>query len=271
MKSFSTLSVLAFGMMAAIFSNTALAAKSANANVSNFGFTLIDLDTSDDITPALSFYNVVGSSNNSFIFDRGSDYFSGAANRSVRQWKNYQTSLLIDDELGKTSAGVLGDSFFAQGDLVNSSNANFNAEQHLSAGFTLTPHTKLVMFGTLFGSAINPGNGDYWYNYAKSGSEVSLGDQYDDNRSFASGQATTQSGDNEQYYESDFSMSYVNRGSNSIYGALSVHTFATARDYGNLANGSIPAVPEPETYAMLLSGLALMGVLARRRASKQIV
>ena len=29
-------------------------------------------------------------------------------------------------------------------------------------------------------------------------------------------------------------------------------------------------VPEPETYAMLLAGLGLMGVIARRRKSKQV-
>lgn len=32
---------------------------------------------------------------------------------------------------------------------------------------------------------------------------------------------------------------------------------------------SVTAVPEPETYAMLLAGLGLMGVVARRRKSKQ--
>lgn len=36
----------------------------------------------------------------------------------------------------------------------------------------------------------------------------------------------------------------------------------------NLVSGSISAVPEPETYAMLLAGLGLMGGIARRRSQK---
>jgi hypothetical protein len=32
----------------------------------------------------------------------------------------------------------------------------------------------------------------------------------------------------------------------------------------------VAAVPEPETYAMLLAGLGLMGAIARRRKAKQI-
>ena len=32
-------------------------------------------------------------------------------------------------------------------------------------------------------------------------------------------------------------------------------------------SGVLPAVPEPETYAMLLAGLGLMGCVARRKKS----
>ena len=33
-------------------------------------------------------------------------------------------------------------------------------------------------------------------------------------------------------------------------------------------NGPVGAVPEPETYAMLLAGLGMMGFVARRRKNK---
>jgi len=34
-------------------------------------------------------------------------------------------------------------------------------------------------------------------------------------------------------------------------------------------SSSVTAVPEPETYAMLLAGLGLVGFMARRRKAKQ--
>ena len=37
----------------------------------------------------------------------------------------------------------------------------------------------------------------------------------------------------------------------------------------NVGSASVSAVPEPETYAMMLAGLGLMGAIARRRKAKQ--
>ena len=55
---------------------------------------------------------------------------------------------------------------------------------------------------------------------------------------------------------------FIMRGSNSdsddhLYGTLNITD----------ANASVSAVPEPETYAMLLTGLGLMGFMVRRRKS----
>jgi hypothetical protein len=38
---------------------------------------------------------------------------------------------------------------------------------------------------------------------------------------------------------------------------------------GGIYSGAIAAIPEPETYAMLLAGLGLMGAVVRRRSSRK--
>lgn len=40
-------------------------------------------------------------------------------------------------------------------------------------------------------------------------------------------------------------------------------------DFGNGGGGIIPGIPEPETYALMLAGLGLIGAVARRRKQKQ--
>ena len=56
-----------------------------------------------------------------------------------------------------------------------------------------------------------------------------------------------------------------------LNGATSLMFYGTGRSDslgGSLDNVSVTAVPEPESYAMMLAGLALMGTIARRRKSK---
>jgi hypothetical protein len=53
---------------------------------------------------------------------------------------------------------------------------------------------------------------------------------------------------------------------NGVAVAAWLDTSATAT--ANTFNLAVAAVPEPETYAMLLAGLGLMGAIARRRNKK---
>ncbi len=51
--------------------------------------------------------------------------------------------------------------------------------------------------------------------------------------------------------------------------ALTFTSAASGYSGAVLDNVSVTAVPEPETYALMLTGLGLMGAIARRRKSKQ--
>jgi hypothetical protein len=59
----------------------------------------------------------------------------------------------------------------------------------------------------------------------------------------------------------------ANGGTTGTAGTFRISEYYDGVSYTNLQlNGSVAAVPEPETYAMLLAGLGLLGFAARRRA-----
>jgi hypothetical protein len=59
-------------------------------------------------------------------------------------------------------------------------------------------------------------------------------------------------------------------GTGEYFTAFGIYSSASGNMPGitNVAVGSVNAVPEPETYAMLLTGLGLLGFMARRRKQK---
>lgn len=55
----------------------------------------------------------------------------------------------------------------------------------------------------------------------------------------------------------------------TVFGdGIDVQFATTADGYGTVTYAYTPAVPEPETYGMLLLGMGLMGMLARRQQSR---
>lgn len=52
--------------------------------------------------------------------------------------------------------------------------------------------------------------------------------------------------------------------------AYTAGNFGLLDGIGDNANGFATAVPEPETYAMLLAGLGMIGTIIRRRKAKQV-
>jgi hypothetical protein len=63
--------------------------------------------------------------------------------------------------------------------------------------------------------------------------------------------------------------------STTAFSLVSVHSgnysgLAETHDVDNVVFHNVSAVPEPESYAMMLAGLGLMGFVARRRKAKQV-
>jgi len=62
--------------------------------------------------------------------------------------------------------------------------------------------------------------------------------------------------------------------STTAFNLVSVHSgtysgFAETHNVDNVVFSSVSAVPEPESYALMLAGLGLVGAIARRRKAKQ--
>ena len=68
---------------------------------------------------------------------------------------------------------------------------------------------------------------------------------------------------------SDVVLSGLNAGKNTIKFQYSGKKEGLQNESWQIKDAVVTAVPEPETYAMLLAGLCLMGAIARRRQDKQ--
>ena len=73
----------------------------------------------------------------------------------------------------------------------------------------------------------------------------------------------------------DYNNSFFGIVSTNAFNQISVHSGAERVDpsetytVDNVVFGTVSAVPEPESYALMLAGLGLMGAIVRRRKAKQ--
>lgn len=260
MRNSNKISTLALTLCAVFASGSAFAEKQLSANVSNIHLRLIDLNTNDGITPDLQFtagylYEYYSYSNPMAGANR---YFDGPTQGNDAYTYSYDNS--AGNAQSQSSGGLLAN---LQINNVLYNNPTYTSIYHQLANssyFVLSPNTGLeVSFDSSISLTRSPlshwdaGNYvqanvlvyDYWWSQ-----NVGAGSFSDLNR--ASPQHIADS--------SHHVLRFDNNHNYSMTGVLSTTTIVSMSDEGFAA-----PVPEPETYAMMLGGLAMLGALARRR------
>lgn len=276
---------LAMACMAAAAS-PALAAASSSATFGNLVITLTDLDTGDGIAPSLAF-NLNGPS---FIDSRAEGF--GDISESY-QFQNYapqqgglftgETHSAWSSSVGSimTANNVAGYTSMSAAGAAHSGLDAYGTYRAASIGatpdntFTLSANTA-VTFSVMANMRASTSMG---YNLEADMAEYATSHALLNVGGMVNGMFVTDA--QERYIDAGFDVLDDNTTigvSNSWSGLLSasfsnlssaeasgfLQTFVIVEGYSAVWDGITP-VPEPGTYAMLLGGLALLGVVGRRR------
>ena len=257
MKSVMKLALISLGLSAICLSNSAQAQATGNASISNFSYRLVDLNTRDGITPSISFSNTQTSVSTDYSDMWGDRYQSSRNGNDVSAIQTSQSAggVYVFSELdGNHFATSARFDQLGQFD----SSARFNRD------FILSPNTALIFSGNVaLGSNFNLPS-ELWGNTIYAMTNVRITDIGANGSPPSHGAVfergiTAHSLSDSAVLNTNFTLAFVNRGANQLHGNVSA--FA-------VVNGAIAAVPEPETYGMMLLGLGVLGMLARRRAKR---
>lgn len=242
------------------------ATASSSASLTDFSWTLIDLNTADGIAPTLTFAGQSYVYTYTYNSSLGTTDSHDAAGTSVMDPISSSSS----DGHSVSSAAITATSLSTSGHTSGSSTGGqygyYQGTAYLnnyySSSFTLSPFTAVIFQGTATTAATTTAPYDGLHpEWAYGDVQINGSLSYGNNNQSASASFSAYS-DNTSgtfYAESGpLALSFINPTGNAVNGSL----YGAVQSYGY---SYAAAVPEPETYAMLLAGLAVVGTLSRRR------
>lgn len=255
----------------------AWAAAGAEAKIFNLTYTLEDLDLADGIVPAFSIVNDVDVNRlRTELTANVENTLLGTSDNGISADFSFIAALDLTRSVVGNEAIAQTDSTTARAWVLSTAKgraaAFASAESNLTFadnfGLRLTPHTRLTISAQATVTAFDTGAPDalgapFEFAMAESFLRVRAADPGDgsgaqDTLSKRSAATAVDALADAVDDSGALSVSFQNLSAADLYGYLSVRSTASA-------NGVTPAVPEPSTVLMALSGLALLAA-ARRRA-----
>lgn len=252
-------------------------ASTASTGFGNFSYSLIDLDPSDGIAASLTFGSTgFGANVNGNLTLSGSsptphvDTFSDAPSGALRDL-SASSSLFPAAGSGsatvtKGAGGIVGSSGAATAVIQDNSPSRITtydiSSMLMSTAFTLSPHTLLIFSADAYVSANNdPTLSALGRAQIISTSRLNvsgpIGNSFQQSSAQIRAEADTRWAS--QSSNESLSVTFANISGSAVTG----HADLESSVRGSVLN--VSAVPEPETYGMLLAGLGVMGLIARRR------
>lgn len=283
-------------------SMSANAASSSSATLGPIVVTLIDLNPYDALLPSITWSNPPLIGGGSYGYASAADSASSSYQSDSAYRDNHFSSLAISSATAQSGASANftggadfsapdGSSFFLSGHAGGTSvqgqysgyNASAGSSQKPPASFTLSAYTLVVFSAVANASAATTVGQSPW------GGEWASASAYLQVWGSAPG---GNSGSQSSYASLDASTNYASKDpsanprgdrgtaqritqtlTDTLSGSFINYTSSEKAGYfqagGNIwGTSSVPAVPEPETYAMMLAGLGLLGVAARRGSGR---
>ena len=273
------LAALAVAALAAFGPAPAAATSTSSATLSGFTFTLVDLDTSDSILPSISFLSAAGTSQ-AYSYAFNGVGVSANTGYGGGQWLPAASSASVFGTSASATVGIAGGdpttlslvasgstAGFVPGGWYSSFIASALAPDPIYLSFSLGANTE-VTIGALYSLSTATTSSPAQENATAkaylavsgpgangTGSQSDIASQQISVYSYWSG--TQYAGDSASLAGA-LAVTFTNTTTGALDGMLHAESYV----YGE----SLAAVPEPGGWAMLLVGIGMLGLIARRRS-----